>query len=213
MDTDTARNITAVGKDSLHHIIGGNPPHLWHKGSLHAPPPTTKNNNNPDSDEHPKESVEDCSGAVGIEGPRSVVGDDDSEASLLLDARLQGGVLLGRAPAIARILTATVPGGGEWVLPRAGPVQVLSRGQDGGGGGYSRRWSFVYIRASPDSQSLFSTLLDVSQKCFTSNVSCLPQISRVEANVYVHVLEPTAFFFAIPGLQVPLYSILRSSPT
>lgn len=57
----------------------------------------------------------------------SGVGDIDvhtDEATLMLEARLQGAVLLGRAPGVARALTAMVPGGGEWILPRAQPVQV-----------------------------------------------------------------------------------------
>lgn len=45
-------------------------------------------------------------------------------AFVLLTARLQGAVMLGRAPAVSRALTATVPGGGEWMLPRAEQIQA-----------------------------------------------------------------------------------------
>lgn len=74
-------------------------------------------------------------GAVTLSRPeyfgKEEEGDEDEEGGegvrsmVLLAARLQGAVAVGRGPAVARALTATVrPAGGEWMLARAGPVQV-----------------------------------------------------------------------------------------
>ncbi|CAB1109957.1 unnamed protein product [Ectocarpus sp. CCAP 1310/34] len=98
LDADTAHDITAVGEASLDHVVGG-PDNLWARPFFE-----TKDGNG----EH-------HSAAVAGAAPSPL---------MLLAARLQGAVALGRGPAVARSLTAVVlPRGGEWMLPRARPVQ------------------------------------------------------------------------------------------
>ncbi|CAN0315591.1 unnamed protein product, partial [Ectocarpus sp. 12 AP-2014] len=97
LDADTAHDVNALGEASLEHVVGG-PDNLWARPFFE-----TKDGNG----EH--------NSAVAGAAPSPL---------MLLAARLQGAVALGRGPAVARSLTAIVlPRGGEWMLPRARPVQ------------------------------------------------------------------------------------------
>ncbi|CAN0235762.1 unnamed protein product, partial [Ectocarpus sp. 4 AP-2014] len=98
LDADTAHDVNAVGEASLDHVVGGLD-NLWARPFFE-----TEDGNG----EH-------YSAAVAGAAPSPL---------MLLAARLQGAVALGRGPAVARSLTAVVlPRGGEWMLPRARPVQ------------------------------------------------------------------------------------------
>lgn len=110
-----------MGQDSLQHIVGG-PENLWARPFF-----TQGSKFNGERDlrrSHPG----------NFEGPMAETATEKegggsallSEPLMLLAARLQGAVALGRGPAVARALTATVVSarGGEWVLPRVRPVQV-----------------------------------------------------------------------------------------
>lgn len=99
MDADTAHDVNAVGKASLDHVVGG-PDNLWARPFF--------------------ETV----GGNGEHNSAAAAGAAPSPL-MLLAARLQGAVALGRGPAVARSLTTLVlPQGGEWMLRRARPVQV-----------------------------------------------------------------------------------------
>lgn len=126
LDADTELHINALGEASLEHIVGG-PESLWARPFFL-------------SEESSSDDNEDSSPGFSSTGEGGVVpaaaaavttlgGEDDwrglSVPLMLLAARLQGAVAMGRGPAVARALTATVPPfGGEWMLPRARPVQV-----------------------------------------------------------------------------------------
>ncbi|CBJ30077.1 hypothetical protein Esi_0173_0017 [Ectocarpus siliculosus] len=99
LDADTAHDVNAVGEASLGHVVGG-PDNLWARSFFE-----------PEDGNREHDSVAAAAGAA-------------PSPLMLLAARLQGAVALGRGPAVARSLTAVVlPRGGEWMLPRARPVQ------------------------------------------------------------------------------------------
>lgn len=118
LDADTALCADAVGEASLKHIVGGS-------GNLWARPffcHDSDSGNSKEIDPFVAGGVL-TAAEVGLAGERE--GDVFSAPRMLLAARLQGAVAVGRGPAVARALTATVsPRGGEWMLPSAGPVQV-----------------------------------------------------------------------------------------
>lgn len=63
---------------------------------------------------------------VDEDSRRRFVTTDTGSSGYWLAARLQAALMLGRAPEVARALTAMVPGGGQWMIRRAQSVQVSS---------------------------------------------------------------------------------------
>lgn len=148
LDMATARRVTSVGEGSLKHIVGGEE-NLWGRSFFPAMTGSSGAANlllllpsrNRDA-----EYDGCCFAAALVDGRgRRRIADTDKEATssaglvgraeggrwsgteaTLLAARLQSAVALGRAPAVARALTAAavLPGAGMWALPRALPVQV-----------------------------------------------------------------------------------------
>jgi len=121
LDDDTALDIDIAGEASLEHIVGGLDS-LWARPFFSARGGGGDDAHGEESN-HPGRSSSAGDGAEAgpEEGEERVV----SLPRVLLSARLQGAVAMGRAPAVARALTAVVsPFGGEWMLPRARPVQV-----------------------------------------------------------------------------------------
>lgn len=119
LDADTALRVDAVGKASLEHIVGS-PGNLWARSFFFDDGGDNSNNNETDL----------CSGGGFSTAAEAAMAGERGESGfsapmMLLAARLQGAVAVGRGPAVARALTATVsPRGGEWMLPSAVPVQV-----------------------------------------------------------------------------------------
>ena len=124
-----------MGEASLEHIVGG-PDSLWARPFFHRSEEGSSGDG--DDDDNNDNGNGDGSGngndpgvlaaaaaaasEVGGEGHQ---GGELSVPLMLLAARLQGAVAMGRGPAVARALTSTVPPfGGEWMLPRARPGQV-----------------------------------------------------------------------------------------
>lgn len=125
-----------MGEASLEHIVGG-PDSLWacpffsrsEEGSSGDGDDDDNNDNgNGDGSGNGNDpgvlaAAAAAASEVGGEGHQ---GGELSVPLMLLAARLQGAVAMGRGPAVARALTSTVPPfGGEWMLPRARPVQVI----------------------------------------------------------------------------------------
>lgn len=134
MEANTTRHIDALGEASLEHIVGG-PGNLWARAffSREESSSTSDRNNGEDNNNPGVSSRRDdgVSAATAASGP----GGEEYEGmglwapEILLAARLQGAVAMGRGPAVARALTTTVPPfGGEWMLPHARPVQVTVHG-------------------------------------------------------------------------------------
>lgn len=133
---DTALRVDAMGESSLEHIVGG-PGNLWARFHFD------------DSDN--RNDIDPCLGGGVLTVSKAAEGEGSvhSASLMLLAARLQGAVAVGRGPAVARALTATVsPRGGEWMLPNAGPVQVRENELRSGDTYFvSTVESFIYVRS------------------------------------------------------------------
>lgn len=133
LDADTALHINAVGEASLEHIVGG-PESLWARPFFSRSEESSSgdgddddNNDygNGDGNDPGVQAAAAAAAAASEVGGEGHQGGELSVPLMLLAARLQGAVAMGRGPAVARALTSTVPPfGGEWMLPRARPVQV-----------------------------------------------------------------------------------------
>lgn len=131
MDAETALHIDALGEASLEHVVGG-PENLWARSFFSRAEMSLDDDNTvfPTAKDDAVPPAAAAAAAVGAQGDEEKV--VLSVPLMLLAARLQGAVATGRGPAVARALTATVPPfGGEWMLPRARPVQVTGSGVDG----------------------------------------------------------------------------------